>query len=236
MDTFAAEKIDTYDLVLDKRINQPRVRKIYYEQSNRYTVPVKRAFDIVIASILVITLLSWMYPVIYLLISISSRGPVLFRQRRAGLNGRVFNCIKFRTMHVNDYADTHGAIPDDLRITPVGRWLRRTCLDELPQVLNVLKGEMSIVGPRPHMLLHHIQFSKMLPEYDFRHTVKPGITGLSQIRGFHGSIMNYHCIHGRTRLDLFYIRKATLWLDIKILFKTMGIVISPKKKEHGKSR
>ena len=188
----------------------------------------KRAFDVIVALGLIVGLFSWMYPIVYILIKLSSKGPVLFTQKRSGLNGIVFNCFKFRTMHVNAYADTVGAMPNDSRITPIGRWLRKTCLDELPQVINVLKGEMSIVGPRPHMMLHHQQFSELLPDYEHRHAVKPGITGLSQIRGFHGAIMDFHCIYGRTKIDLFYIRKANIRLDMFILFKTIGIVLGPK--------
>ncbi len=193
----------------------------------------KRVFDVTVALALIIGLFSWMYPILYILIRLSSRGPVLFIQKRSGLNGRVFNCLKFRTMYINKYADSVGVRPNDSRITPIGKWLRKTCLDELPQVFNVLKGEMSIVGPRPHMMFHHQQFSELLPSYIHRHTVKPGITGLSQIRGFHGAIMDFHCIYGRTKIDLFYISKANIWLDIFILFKTIGVVLGPKNPKHG---
>jgi len=193
----------------------------------------KRAFDVIVALGLIVGLFSWMYPILYILIKLSSRGPVLFIQKRSGLNGTIFNCFKFRTMYVNQYADSVGAGLADDRITPIGKWLRKTCLDELPQVFNVLIGEMSIVGPRPHMMLHHHQFSKLLPDYEHRHTVKPGITGLSQIRGFHGSIMDFHCIYARTKIDLFYIKKANLRLDIFILFKTIGVVLGPKNPRRG---
>lgn len=132
-------------------------------------------------------------------------------------------------MLVNEQADTREAQENDERITKVGNWLRKYYIDELPQLINVFLGQMSIVGPRPHMLLHHHQFSETIPYYKDRHKVKPGITGLAQIKGYHGSVAEYYQIHGRTKLDLFYVHKATLGLYLKILFATLFIVTHQNK-------
>ena len=197
-------------------------------ERKHYNKYVKRAFDITVASILGLGLLSWIYPLMYILIKTGSRGPLLFRQKRIGYRGQEFNCIKFRTMYVNEQSDTLEASKNDRRITPIGRFLRKTCLDELPQLLNVLMGDMSIVGPRPHMISHHKRFASTLHNYDARHYVKPGITGLAQVKGYHGTIMDFRCLHGRTRLDLFYVKKASLGLDIKILMGTIPVIFRLK--------
>jgi putative colanic acid biosynthesis UDP-glucose lipid carrier transferase len=231
--TATKEKIEFYDIETYKPLKSSSLNGFAVIDVRRSPMGYKQAFDFITSLALIIGLFSWMFPIIYILIKLSSKGPVLFVQKRAGLQGKIFNCYKFRTMYLNNGADSVGAIPNDDRITPIGKWLRKTCLDELPQVFNVLKGEMSIVGPRPHMMMHHYQFSSLLPSYQHRHDVKPGITGLSQIRGFHGAIMDFHCIYGRTKIDLFYIRKANLWLDIYILFRTISVVLGPKNLKHG---
>jgi lipopolysaccharide/colanic/teichoic acid biosynthesis glycosyltransferase len=193
-------------------------------------LPVKRVLDVVISSVLLLTVLSWLYPLLSVLIRLTSKGGTLFIQRRIGRNGKIFNCYKFRTMVVNNDADMIEAQLNDSRITKIGKWLRSTYIDELPQLINVLAGDMSIVGPRPHMLYHHHKFCSEVPSYDCRHSVNPGITGLSQVKGYHGSMFAPYRIHGRTRLDLFYVEKMSLKLDMMILAKTFLIVFSKDKK------
>lgn len=190
-----------------------------------YTVITKRVFDTLATIVLLLGVCSWLFPVLCILIRLSSPGPVFFVQKRIGYRGRVFRCIKFRTMHVNAEADRQEAVLRDERITPLGRLLRKTGMDELPQLLNVLAGDMSIVGPRPHMLWHHVRFSAEMPNYNYRHTVRPGITGLAQVKGYHGTISDHYSIYGRTRLDLFYAKRSSLWLDLSILARTLPVII-----------
>lgn len=194
-----------------------------------YGLYTKRVFDIVISLVLMISVLSWAFPLLCAIILLSSKGPAIFIQRRVGYRGRIFKCFKFRTMYVNEYADTLEAAIWDERITPVGRWLRKTGIDELPQLVNVLLGDMSIIGPRPHMLWHHTTFSATMPHYDERLNVRPGITGLAQVKGFHGTISDHFSIHGRTKLDRFYARKSSFSLDIFILYRTIPIIFPLKK-------
>lgn len=188
---------------------------------------IKRVSDLVIASLLIITVLSWLTPLLFLLIKISSPGPLFFKQRRIGLHGKTFVCLKFRTMRINDHSDTQQAVSDDKRITKLGLLLRITHIDELPQLFNVLVNDMSIVGPRPHMLYHDQLFSAMIPGYRLRHMLKPGITGLAQARGCHGATPDFKSISDRTRLDLFYVQHVSFLLDMKIVLLTFWV--SPSK-------
>jgi len=149
------------------------------------------------------------------------RGPVFFIQKRNGLNNEVFNCLKFRSMTPNDYADSHQAIKGDPRVTRIGSFLRNTSLDEMPQFLNVLMGSMSIVGPRPHTLPMNDTFRTQIERYNSRHKIKPGITGLAQVRGYRGEIENSFQIRSRVRLDYFYINNWSFLLDLEIMVKTV---------------
>ena len=180
----------------------------------------KRAFDLVFSALIIAGLLSWLLPLLAVLIKLDSRGPVLFRQRRVGKDGSMFTCLKLRTMKVNREADELPAQTDDERITKLGRILRRTYLDELPQFFNVMKGDMSIVGPRPHMLADCHRFSFVIPDYAFRHLVRPGITGWAQVNGCHGPTKDYESIALRYYWDAQYIRKAGMKLDIRIIAST----------------
>ena len=162
----------------------------------------------------------WLFPIISLLIMFDSKGPVFFVQRRIGKNGRSFRCLKFRSMIVNDEADEKQAAKNDYRITKVGRLLRRTNMDELPQFINVLMGDMSIIGPRPHMFSDWTRFSFVIPEYRFRNLMRPGITGLAQVKGHHGPTPDYRSISTRFYWDAEYIRNASLLLDMKIFSRT----------------
>jgi len=177
----------------------------------------KRSFDIFLSSLFIGFVLTWMLPIISLLIIIDSKGPVFFTQRRLGRNGRSFRCLKFRTMVVNDEADEKQAEENDRRITRVGKFLRRTNIDEFPQFFNVLIGQMSIIGPRPHMLSDCTRFSFVIPAYQFRTLVRPGITGLAQVKGHHGPTVDYESIFTRYHWDAQYIRTANFRLDLKII-------------------
>lgn len=181
----------------------------------------KRAFDIVFASLVTIFILSWLIPLVGILIKLESKGPVFFIQKRNGINNEEFNCLKFRSMTPNDYADVKQAIKNDPRITKTGSFLRTYSLDEMPQFLNVLLGDMSIVGPRPHTIPMNQNFKAKIERYNSRHKIRPGITGLAQVRGFRGEIENPHQIRSRVRLDSFYINNWTFLLDMRIMAKTV---------------
>ena len=181
----------------------------------------KRAFDLVFASLVTIFILSWMIPLIGILIKLESKGSVFFIQKRNGINNKEFNCLKFRSMTPNDYADFKQAIKNDPRVTKTGAFLRAYSLDEMPQFLNVLLGDMSIVGPRPHTIPMNKTFKTKIERYNSRHKIRPGITGLAQVRGFRGEIENSHQIRSRVRLDSFYINNWTFLLDMKIMIKTV---------------
>ncbi len=180
----------------------------------------KRSFDVILSLFFIICLFSWLFPVISLLIVLDSKGPVFFVQRRIGKNGRSFWCLKFRSMIINEEADEKQAEKNDYRITRVGKFLRRTNFDELPQFINVLMGDMSIIGPRPHMFSDWTRFSFVIPEYKFRNLMRPGITGLAQVKGHHGPTPDYRSISTRFYWDAEYIRNASFRLDMKIVFRT----------------
>ncbi len=182
---------------------------------------VKRVFDMIFSALLFTTIFSWLFPIIALFIKLNSKGPVFFRQRRTGQNNSEFWCLKFRTMHVNDDADHRQASRDDARITLVGSFLRKTSLDELPQFLNVMSGEMSVVGPRPHMLKHTEEYAKVIGKFMARHFVKPGVTGLAQSKGYRGETRDVSDMKNRVKLDRFYIENWSFLLDIKIIVQTI---------------
>lgn len=181
----------------------------------------KRAFDIVFSTFVLVFILSWLIPLVGLLIKLESKGPIFFIQDRNGENNKVFMCLKFRSMTPNDYADTHQAIKNDPRITRIGSFLRMTSLDEMPQFINVLLGDMSIVGPRPHTIPMNQVFKTQIEKYNSRHKIKPGITGLAQVKGYRGEIENPHQIRSRVKLDYFYIQNWSILLDLKICILTI---------------
>ena len=186
-----------------------------------YNRALKRAFDIVFS----LSILIFVFPILYVLvgalIKMSSKGPVLFRQKRTGLYGREFMCYKFRTMKVNDQADTLQAVKNDPRKTRIGDFLRRTNLDEFPQFINVLMGDMSVVGPRPHMLKHTEQYSALIDKYMVRHLVKPGVTGWAQVTGYRGETKTLEQMEGRVKRDVWYIENWSFMLDLKIIAVTV---------------
>jgi putative colanic acid biosynthesis UDP-glucose lipid carrier transferase len=193
--------------------------RAYINQRQSYLLG-KRIFDIAISVLVLVFIFSWLFPILFLLIKLDSKGPVFFVQKRVGFLGRSFPCLKFRTMHVNSEADTRQATESDPRITRMGSFLRHSNLDELPQFLNVLSGHMSIVGPRPHMYNDCINFSRIVDSYKFRNLMKPGITGLAQVKGYRGPALNFEQIFRRYQWDAFYVRNAGFWLDLRIVHRT----------------
>ena len=183
----------------------------------------KRGFDLAFTLLATVAVLWWLIPLIALVVRLGSQGPVFFIQRRSGRDGKVFDCYKFRSMHVNPESDWKAADRDDERLTRFGRFLRRTSLDELPQFLNVLKGEMSVVGPRPHMLAHTNEYRRMINRYMVRHFMKPGITGWAQTNGYRGDTTGNR-MEERVRKDIWYMENWSLLLDVQILLKTLRLI------------
>jgi len=185
----------------------------------------KRSFDLVTSLFVTVFLFSWLIPILAILIKLDSRGPVFFIQRRIGYLGREFNCLKLRTMIVNEDSDSLQARDNDPRITRLGYFLRITSLDELPQFFNVLMGHMSIVGPRPFMKSDDEQFNRVVSNYKLRYYAKPGITGMAQVKGYRGPAVSFHSIFHRYQWDAFYIRNACPSLDFKIIRLTASQTI-----------
>lgn len=181
----------------------------------------KRCFDIIFSLAVIVGIFPLMFIIVGILIKISSPGPIFFKQKRTGLYGREFECYKFRTMRINNEADTLQATKDDPRTTKIGSFLRRTSLDEFPQFINVLKGDMSVVGPRPHMLKHTEQYSMLIDKYMIRHLVKPGITGWAQITGYRGETRTLEQMEGRVKRDVWYLENWSFMLDFKIIAVTV---------------
>lgn len=181
----------------------------------------KRSLDIVVSLMIIILVLSWLVPILGFLIFLESGFPIFFKQLRTGKNKKSFYCLKFRSMKSNKEANLKQATLNDSRITRIGRFIRKTSLDEFPQFLNVLRGEMSLVGPRPHMVKHTSDYSLVVNDYMVRQFIKPGITGWAQINGYRGEITNPEQIEMRVNKDLWYLENWTLWLDIQILFLTV---------------
>ncbi|MCC9166597.1 undecaprenyl-phosphate glucose phosphotransferase [Pontibacter harenae] len=182
---------------------------------------IKRIFDIFFSLFVIVFLLSWLLPILAIIIKLNSKGPVFFQQERSGIKNKTFKCWKLRSMYVNTEANSQLARRGDSRITPVGAFLRKTSMDELPQFFNVLMGQMSIVGPRPHMLKANSEYALVAEKYMVRHFVKPGITGLSQVRGYRGETTTIYQIRGRAKLDIFYLENWSFLLDLKIIFVTV---------------
>jgi putative colanic acid biosynthesis UDP-glucose lipid carrier transferase len=197
-----------------------------------HNIIIKRLFDVVFSFVFLVTLFPILYLIIAIAIKLNSPGPVLFVQQRTGKKGDTFNCYKFRSMRCNGEAHIKQATAHDCRTTRVGNILRRTNFDELPQFINVLQGSMSVVGPRPHMLLHTDQYSQLVNKYMVRHFVKPGITGWAQVNGFRGETKRVEQMDGRVKRDIWYLENWTLWLDIKIIWKTVVVTILGDKKAY----
>ena len=193
---------------------------------------VKRVFDILFASSIIVFVLSWLTPIIAILIKLESKGPVFFKQSRNGFNYKEFDCYKFRSMTPNEDAHLHQATKGDMRITKMGAFIRKTSIDELPQFFNVLFGDMSVVGPRPHMVSHTNLYARKVDKFMVRHFVKPGITGLAQVSGMRGEIEEDKDIINRVKYDIFYIENWSLLLDIKIVIQTFVNAIKGEEKAY----
>jgi len=180
----------------------------------------KRSFDIAFSVVVILGILSWLLPLVSLVIFLESGGPVFFRQKRVGKGGKLFYVIKFRTMRPNEEADERPAARGDDRITGLGKFLRLANIDELPQFFNVLWGQMSVIGPRPHMITDCIRFSFVISSYSFRNLVRPGITGWAQVKGYHGPTADYDSIIQRYYWDAMYVSKVSATLHGKIIMKT----------------
>lgn len=182
---------------------------------------IKRVFDVIFSLLVIVLIFPWLFPLLMLLVKLSSKGPVFFKQERSGENNKTFWCYKFRTMKVNTLSDELQATKNDKRITPIGKFLRRSNLDELPQFFNVLWGDMSVVGPRPHMLKHTREYKELINTFLVRHLVKPGITGWAQVSGFRGETNTLDQMKGRVEYDIWYIENWSFLLDLKIIYLTI---------------
>lgn len=193
---------------------------------------IKRVFDIIFSSLVIILIMSWLTPLIAILIRLESKGPIFFKQKRNGLDYEEFNCYKFRSMFVNENADIDEAVKNDPRITKVGAFLRKTSIDEMPQFFNVFVGSMSVVGPRPHMLNFTEKYAVKVNKFKARHFIKPGITGMAQTHGYRGEIENDTDIINRIKYDIFYMESWSLLLDLKIIYLTIKNAIKGEKKAY----
>lgn len=193
---------------------------------------IKRSFDIAFSLFVLIFICSWLFLILAILIKAGSKGPVLFKQKRLGRDRKEFWCLKFRSMYVNKESDNKMATKGDSRITPIGRILRKTSLDEFPQFWNVLMGHMSIVGPRPHMTIQNAQYQEVINNYLVRQLIKPGITGWAQVNGYRGEIENDLDIKNRVSYDIWYLENWSFFLDIKIIYLTVWNIFKGEEKAY----
>lgn len=198
------------------------IKKYPLEKVNNQII--KSLFDVIFSLFVCVFILSWLFPLISILIKLDSKGPVIFKQKRRGLNGKEFDCYKFRTMRNDGTNSIKATVVNDSRVTKIGHILRKTSLDEFPQFLNVLIGDMSIVGPRPHMISQDIHYSEIIKKYNLRNYVKPGITGLAQVKGFRGAINCDKDMEDRIITDIFYVRNWSIMLDIQIIYQTIVLI------------
>lgn len=240
---FADENNKTIKFIPDtKQIFSKNLKINYYEMfpvltlqrtllHEPLTKAFKRTFDIIFSLCVIVFLLSWLVPLLALLIKLESKGPVFFKQGRPGLDEEEFYCYKFRSMMINETTEKE-ASKNDPRVTKIGRFLRKTSLDELPQFFNVVVGDMSVVGPRPHLWSQNRVYGNRVKKYMVRHYVKPGITGLAQVKGFRGEIETDEDMINRIKLDVFYIENWSFILDIKIIFQTVINIFKGEEKAY----
>ncbi|WP_397364224.1 exopolysaccharide biosynthesis polyprenyl glycosylphosphotransferase [Olleya sp. R77988] len=202
--------------------------------NNDFNKFMKRIFDVVFSLLIIVFVMSWLTPLLFILIKLESKGSLFYKHKRNGINYKEFDCYKFRSLKTNKIVKGTYIKKNDTRVTKIGKFLRKTSLDEFPQFYNVLKGDMSVVGPRPHMLSYTEDYSKKIDKYNFmfRHNVKPGVTGLAQIKGYRGEIKNDEDIINRIKYDNFYIENWSLVLDLKIIFQTMINVFKGQKQAY----
>lgn len=241
---FADNNLKTLKFIPDnKNIFSKKLKFEYYDYipilslrdiplHNPINAFIKRSFDIIFSLVVILGLLIWIAPLLAILIRLESKGPIFFIQKRTGVDNREFQCYKFRSMAMNKSADDKQAGKYDMRVTKIGKFIRSTSIDELPQFYNVLFGNMSVVGPRPHMLKHTDEYANKVDKYMLRHFVKPGITGLAQIRGYRGEIEKDSDILNRIKFDIFYIENWSFFLDLKIIVQTMLNAISGEEKAY----
>ena len=182
---------------------------------------IKRSFDILFSLFVIVGVLSWLTPLLGIIIKFESKGPIFFKQKRNGLDYKEFYCYKFRSMIPNPEAHLHQIKKNDPRVTKVGKFIRKTSIDELPQFINVLKGDMSVVGPRPHMVSHTHMYAEKIDKFMVRHFIKPGITGLAQVSGFRGEVEDNNFIINRVKYDIYYLENWSVLMDLRIVFKTV---------------
>lgn len=192
----------------------------------------KRMFDVVFSLVVMVFVMSWLLPIIAILIKLESKGPVFFKQPRSGKNNKAFYCLKFRSMYVNGNANVAQAVKNDSRVTKIGAFIRKTSIDELPQFFNVLAGDMSVVGPRPHMLRHTREYSAIIDEFMVRHFLLPGITGWAQVNGLRGETSEEGSMEARVKADIWYMENWSMFLDFKIVFLTVWQVVAGHEKAH----
>ncbi|WP_281337468.1 exopolysaccharide biosynthesis polyprenyl glycosylphosphotransferase [Flavobacterium eburneipallidum] len=216
---FSSTHLDNFHVI------KPR----YEPLQNAYNRLVKRVFDIVFSSLVIVFILSWLYPLLAFIIKKQSKGPVLFKQMRTGKKNEPFWCYKFRSMYVNVGDESQQAKKGDSRITPIGKFLRCSSLDEMPQFFNVLIGDMSVVGPRPHMIKHTSDYNDHINNFMVRHFVKPGITGLAQVSGLRGETKEVSDMVRRVNKDIEYVQRWSLIKDIKICFLTIIVTLKGDK-------
>lgn len=230
---FSDNKLKTLKFIPDeKQVLSRSVKFEYYDyipiislrnilQDKTLNKIIKRIFDLIFSSLVIISVLSWLTPILAIIIKLESKGPTFFIQKRNGLHKKEFNCYKFRSMELNAQADLDLASKNDVRITQVGKFIRKTSIDELPQFFNVLLGEMSVVGPRPHMVSITNLYAMKIDKFMVRHFIKPGITGLAQTKGFRGEVETDEDIINRVKYDIFYMENWSILLDVKIIFDTI---------------
>ena len=193
---------------------------------------IKRLFDIVMSLLVIVGVLSWLTPILGIFIKLGSKGPIFFKQKRNGLDYKEFYCYKFRSMKPNPTADLHQVKKGDERITRVGKIIRKTSMDELPQFINVLRGDMSVVGPRPHMVSHTHMYAERIDKFMVRHFIKPGITGLAQTSGYRGEVESDEDIINRVKFDIYYLENWSLIMDLKIVFQTVYNAVKGEEKAY----
>jgi len=241
---FANNNLTTLKFIPDNK--QPLVRNFVYDYCGSIPVLslrniplhkrsnkiVKRAFDIVFSFAVLVFVLSWFTPLLVLLIRLESKGKAILSQKRNGLNNKEFNCYKFRSMKCSDILQKKQVVKNDPRVTKIGSFIRKTNLDELPQFWNVFKGDMTVVGPRPHLINYNEYYAKKVNKFMTRHFIKPGITGLAQISGYRGETRSDNDIVNRFRYDIFYMENWSFFLDIKIIWLTIYNTFKGDKKAY----
>ena len=221
MKKYPGNKIENFELYINSGEKlTTESEAILSTKVNWFNLSIKRFIDLLFAFLFMLTIGWWLFPIVAIIIKFESAGPVFFKQEREGINNSCFHCYKFRSMVVNKDANLKMATRDDPRVTRFGKFLRKTSIDELPQVLNIIYGNMSWVGPRPHIFIQNDAHSLEIEGYRNRHLVKPGVTGLAQARGYRGETDIANSIYFRYKLDMYYIKNWSVSLDLKIIWMT----------------